>query len=243
MSLNIIAWREILARVFADFTEQENVSPEWLVNPATRRRLKLDKFYPEAAIAVRFVGLTAKGQGRQSDWELLESEQRDETRAELCRLNGVQLVLIDAEEDPLKQMDALVRTLSRSSRMLAQSDRPARDKQRWMPALNAARESALNLRSRLAKNPAQMMANFAESWRDRELAFSSQAPPVALPGGAYTGPALGVGQRVRHERFGEGIITGLRAENSDAMLTILFDVAEERTFLASLVQDKLEVLR
>ena len=116
---------------------------------------------------MRFIGLMAKGQGRQSDLQLLETEQRDETRAELCRLNGIQLVLIDAEEDPVKQMDALVRTLSRASRLLAQSDRPPRDKQRWMPALNGAREAALDLRARLGKNPQQMLTNLAESWRDR----------------------------------------------------------------------------
>jgi hypothetical protein len=37
------AWREILARTFDGFFEQDNVSPEWLINPATKRRLKLDQ--------------------------------------------------------------------------------------------------------------------------------------------------------------------------------------------------------
>ena len=55
------AWREILARTFDGFFEQDNVSPEWLINPATKRRLKLDKFYPEAGLAIRFIGLVAKG--------------------------------------------------------------------------------------------------------------------------------------------------------------------------------------
>ena len=34
--LALNAWREILARVFEGFAAQTNVSPEWLVNPATR---------------------------------------------------------------------------------------------------------------------------------------------------------------------------------------------------------------
>jgi hypothetical protein len=154
----------------------------------------------------------------------------------------VQLVLIDADEDPVKQIDALVRTLSRVSRLLAQSDRPARDKQRWMPALNGAREAALDLRSRLGKNPQQMLTNLAESWRDRELALSNQTlQPLPMPQGGSR-LALAVGQRVRHERFGDGIITGLRAEQTDVTLTILFEAAQERTFLASLVQDKLTPL-
>ena len=95
MYVEMNAWREILARIFEGFTEQDNVSPAWLINPATKRRLKLDKYFPEATIAIRFIGLTAKGQGRQSDWEVQETEQRDQTRVELCRINGVQLVLID----------------------------------------------------------------------------------------------------------------------------------------------------
>ena len=33
MYLAISAWRELLARVFTGFSEQDNVSPEWLVNP------------------------------------------------------------------------------------------------------------------------------------------------------------------------------------------------------------------
>ena len=60
------AWREILARIFDGFKAQDNVSPEWLINPATRRRLKLDRLYPDAGVAIRFAGLTAKGQ-RPSD--------------------------------------------------------------------------------------------------------------------------------------------------------------------------------
>ena len=42
--LAISAWREILARIFTGFDEQDNVSPAWLVNPATNRRLKLDRY-------------------------------------------------------------------------------------------------------------------------------------------------------------------------------------------------------
>ncbi|RIK41830.1 MAG: hypothetical protein DCC55_10715 [Chloroflexi bacterium] len=243
MSYNIIAWREILARVFAGFTEQENVSPEWLINPATRRRLKLDKLYPEAGIAVRFVGLVAKGQGRLSDWEVLETEQRDQTRAELCRLNGIQLVLIDPEEDPVKQLDHLLRVLARASRTLAQSDQPAPHKQRWMPALNRARTTTADLRARVARTPEQMMGTLAEGWRDREAGLASQ-PTVIEPAPRRRARTVtyAVGQRVRHDRFGPGVITALRAEESDTTLTVLFDGEQERTFLLSLVEEKLAIL-
>ena len=241
--LAINGWREILARVFDGFPAQPNVSPEWLVNPATRRRLKLDVYYPDAGFAVRFVGLTAKGQRRQSDWEALEEQQRDENRVELCRLHGVQLMLVDPLEEAVKQLDTMTRLLTRSSRMLAQGERPDVDKGRWMPALSEARGRASELRSRIQKSPDQMMANLAEAWRDRELGADVQPEPLPVPhAGALSPEALAVGQRVHHERFGPGVITALSDEGSETMISILFDAAQERTFLVALVQDKLRVL-
>ena len=86
---NILGWREILARVMDGFQCQEDVSPAWLVNPATNRPLKLNQLYPQVGLAIRFVGLTAKGQPRQSDDEAQTEAERDEIRAELCRQNEV----------------------------------------------------------------------------------------------------------------------------------------------------------
>jgi hypothetical protein len=243
MYLHINAWREILARTMEGFAEEDNVSPDWLVNPATRRRLKLDKYYRDARLAVRFIGLTAKGQGRQSDWEIQETEQRDQTRAELCRQHGVQLLLIDPEEEGVKQIDTLIRMLSRTSRTLAQSDQPALYKLKWMPALSSARETAAELRSLMAKNPTQMMNNLADAWRDREAGLcagaktSSPPPPVQAHPFVYA-----VGQRVRHERFGDGVITAFTPSEQDTRVSILFDGGEERTFLSSLVYNKLSVI-
>ncbi|MEZ4862329.1 MAG: hypothetical protein R3C14_13520 [Caldilineaceae bacterium] len=243
MYLEMNAWREILARIFEGFTAQDNVSPEWLVNPATKRRLKLDKYYPEAGIAIRFIGLTAKGQGRQSDWEVLETEQRDQTRVELCKQHDVQLMLIDPADEPRKQMDNLLQNLTRASRVLAQSDQPMKDKQKWMPALNDARGRATQVRSLFAKNPEQMMATLAESWRDREagevaaLSTPPQAPRAKSKRAAQL--VLVEGQRVHHERFGAGTVTKV---TDGGEISILFDGEQERTFLAELVQEKLAVL-
>jgi len=237
------AWREILARTFDGFAEQDNVSPDWLVNPGTNRRLKLDKFYPEARVAIRFVGLTAKGQGRQSDVELMDAEERDRIRAELCRQNGVQLATVDPSEDIVKQMDGLLSTLARASRLLAQSDRPAKEKSQRMPALAAARERAEELRRRLARDTEQMVASLADSWRDREagVALELSAPAPALAA-APVNLVLSTGQRVRHTRFGEGVITRIDGSGGGAMVSILFDAAQERTFQADLLGDKVEVL-
>jgi hypothetical protein len=241
--LAMSAWREILARVFEGFTEQPNVSPEWLVNPATRRRLKLDLYYPEAGFAVRFAGLTAKGQRRQSDWEALEEEQRDQNRAELCRLHDVQLLLVDPLEEMVKQLDMMIRLLTRASRTLAQSERPDRDKARWMPALSEARGRASDLRSRVSKSPEQMMANLAEAWRDRELVTGPEPEPLPMPAEiTLTAADLTIGKRVVHERFGPGVITALGGKGAEATVSILFDAEQERTFLIALIQDKLRIL-
>lgn len=238
MYIEMNAWREILARIFEGFREQDNVSPAWLVNPATKRRLKLDKYYPEAGVAFRFIGLTAKGQGRQSDWEVQEMENRDQTRQELCRTNGVQLVLINPADDPLKQMDQLSLLLARASRFLAQSERPMKEKQLWMPALSEARGRASKVRAMLGKNTDQMMANLAESWRDREaglMAALSTPQEKPKPKSRRKVVNLAVGQRVTHDHFGEGVITKLEGDS----ISILFDAQQERTFATDLVADKL----
>ncbi len=239
MYVEMNAWREILARTFEGFTEQDNVSPTWLINPATRRRLKLDKYYPEAGIAIRFIGLTAKGQGRQSDMEALDTQQRDETRAELCRINGVQLVLVDPADEPRKQLDHLLQALTRASRLLAQGEASMQHKQKWMPALHEARSRANKVHSILSKNPEQMMANLAESWRDREAGFGQDLHAAAPMPQRTQLVTYVVGQRVQHERFGEGTITRL---SETGELSISFDASQERTFAAALVQDKLTTL-
>ena len=51
------AWREILTRIFDGLEVKLNFSPEWLVNPATNRRLKLDMLCPQVGLAVRLEGL------------------------------------------------------------------------------------------------------------------------------------------------------------------------------------------
>jgi len=56
------ALKEILARIFDGFEVEYNVSPNWLINPETHRKLKLDLLYPEIGLAVRFQGLRAKQQ-------------------------------------------------------------------------------------------------------------------------------------------------------------------------------------
>jgi hypothetical protein len=238
----ISAWRELLARIFTGFQEQDNVSPDWLVNPSTRRKLKLDKFFPEAGIAIRFIGLTAKGQGRMSDWEVMEAEQRDQTRAELCRTNGVQLVTVDPGEDFLKQVDQMISALARAGRALAQSGKPDAHKVQWVSALAAARTRAEQLRSTIVKDPEQMMVNLADGWRDRESGVSTQLMTTMAPEAPSRIIQVSPGQRVRHARFGDGVVTRLEPNGAQTDVVILFDGGAERKFDAGWVADKLELV-
>lgn len=242
-ALNIMAWREILARTMQDFAVETDVSPAWLVNPATNRRLKLDLLYPEVGLAVRFVGLTAKGQPKQSDWELQEEAQRDQTREELCRQHGVELLLLDADHpDPGEQMRRLRTILSRLSRILAQSARPDLDKQALTPRLAEAR-GRLDDIARRVKSP-DNLALFAELWRDRETATVVAARPAAPAAKNRSARPLRLseGARVQHDRFGPGVVQSIGPDGGDPKVAILFDNGEQRTFLASLVSDKLQAL-
>ena len=248
--LSMNAWQEILARTFDGFEMVKDAHPDWLVNPSTNRRLKLDRYFPEAGIAVRFADLTARGQRRQSDWEAMEAEQRDQTRVELCRLNDVQLAIILLMEDPIKQMDGLLRMLSRASRVLAQGKRSTEDKAEWIPAISSARGRATEIRSLIAKNPEQMIANLAEGWRDRETGIvtdlgengtdeANAAADISPVGNDHD---FANGQRVRHSHYGDGVVTEVVQLDDDATITVLFDASGPRNFLQSLVADKIEVV-
>ena len=65
-ALTIMAWREILARVMGNFEVQTDISPDWLVNPATSRRLKLDLLYPQVGKTYNSVGLPRESEPKPS---------------------------------------------------------------------------------------------------------------------------------------------------------------------------------
>lgn len=244
-ALNIIAWREIMARTMQGCAVEFDASPAWLVNPATRRRLKLDLFYPEAGLAVRFVGLTAKGQPKQSDWELLEDQQRDLTREEMCRQYGVELFLVEPDyAHPSEQIQHLRTLLSRIERGLAANGRPAREQQALARRLADAR-GRLSEIARRVKGP-ESLALYAELWRDREMAVVVAARPPAAST-ELVRPAYLLhrepGAQVVHARFGLGVVEAVDDAAGDAQITVLFNSGERRTFLASLVGDKLQTLQ
>ena len=116
-----MGWREIFTRILGDFAVEENVTPEWLRNPNTKRLLKLDLFYPDVGVAVRLQGLQGQRKVRKSDQEEMEEAQRDDLRDELCRAHGVRLINVDlGAGEPRAVFNELSRALATASRVVAQ---------------------------------------------------------------------------------------------------------------------------
>lgn len=244
--LYLMGWNEILARTFDGFEAQRNPSPDWLINPATRRKLKLDILYPEIGVAVRFVGMQVTGRGRKSDWEELEDEAREDVRKELCRLNGVELILLPPNDAfPAESFKRIGMALAGASRRTAKRGR-FQGKAALMERLAKARQRLDENRRRV--NRMEDLAAYAESWRDREARMLAdvQKPPVNGNGKRKGGRALReftAGQWVEHEHFGRGEIIEVDPDTNDTYLTIRFVTAGDRRFMASLVADKLTAAR
>jgi hypothetical protein len=239
-----MGWNEILARIFDKIQTQRNISPDWLINPTTRRKLKLDVLYPDIGMAVRFVGMQAKG--RKSDWEEMEDSSRDEIRKELCRLNGVELILLTSFDPfPREQLSEINMVLGSASRRIAKAKR-SRGQAELMAQLAHARDELANIRRNV--NNLDDLAPFAEAWRDREIRAiaSTQKTAPSSNGSARKKAAvrkLKVGQWVQHERFGRGMVTEVETKPDDVYLTINFVTEGQRQFMGSLVADKLSVTR
>lgn len=226
----------MLARVFDGFVTEYGLTPEWLVNPGTNRRLKLDCFYPQISTAVRFVGLegTTRKQ-RKSDEEALAEDEREQTRAAVCRAHGVVLISIDPDGEPRTALRSIEMGLARASSQLAQSaETPHAEKQKLMPLLSLARRRAGEFAARLTVP--EKLNIYAEMWWDRQAILAAQAP--ARPA-ARALPRFEVGMDVHHERFGPGRVTAIGPEDGDIKLTIDFGEAGVRSFYASLVVGKL----
>ncbi len=236
MGANLVnGWREVLARIFTGLDANLGVIPEWLVNPDTGRRLKLDYLYPEVGVAVRFVGLEGTARKRRkSDEEVADDGAREDARAAVCREHGVILISIDPDGEPREALRGLEMGLARAAAQLALSPAPQDYKQKYMPLLGQARRVAGEFTARLTTP--QKLNMYAEMWWERQAALSAEAPAVrpAAPARKYK-----VGMEVEHVRFGPGRVTALTPDRGDTRVTVLFVEAGERIFAASLVGDKL----
>ena len=238
MQPNLVnGWREVLARVFEGFDAELNVSPEWLVNPDTNRKLKLDYLYEDINVAIRFVGQEGREQRRRkSDQEAEQEQEREDAREAVCREHGVILVSIDADDEPRATLRRLESSLSRATAQLAQNAAvPHTRKQALMPLLSQARRRAGEFTSKLTVP--ERLNVYAEMWYERQANLSAQAPAVRKASGPP--PAFRQGMDVYHQRFGPGQITEIAPDGKDMNITVNFMDGSVRTFLASLVTDKL----
>ncbi len=236
-------WREVLDYILEGFEVQENVSPPWLVNPHTGRRLKFDLFYPRIQLAIRFRGVAPTARRRRvSDQEVEADALRDEVRRALAREHDIAFVALRViSEDPRQELDRLHTALSTVTRRVVHSSLPQDQKIALVDAVRAARKRLLEVRERL-RRPEDLVV-YADRRRDRETVALREARREATSRPVTVQRVYQVGMRVRHIRYGEGMVVAVAAtEDGDYEVTVDFPTAGERKFLASLVGDKLEVI-
>lgn len=222
------AWREILTRIFEDFEVRFNVSPEWLVNPLTNRRLKLDMLYPHIGVAVRLEGLQSKQRkSRPSLEEEAQLRARLEARLEVCRRHGIHLILVDLiagkPQAVFKEIDAA----------LSRAEQSVRDK-KLRPKIKKARATAAQLGRKILLE--QDLKLYAELWEDRQYRLAEPAPVEAIP---KPGVNFTKGMEVEHAAFGPGVVLATQPSNGDTLITVDFITAGVKTLAASLVVGKL----
>jgi len=223
------AWREILARVFEHVEVKFNVFPAWLINPMSRRRLKLDLLYPEIGVAIRFEGVQARQRRQRPSLEEEAQQQvRENARFDVCRAHGIELVVIDLGTDrPQPIFREIDLCLSRAKER-------ARDKA-IVQQINHARTTAAALSRRL--QTINDLGLYVDLWQDRQYRLSEPLSQPTAPGAEV--PAYRVGMEVEHTAFGAGVIVATESNNGDTLLTVDFVTAGQKTLIASLVADKL----
>ena len=226
--LVISAWREILAHIFDGFEADLNVSPEWLVNPATKRRLKLDLLYPEVGLAIRFEGLESKQRTqRLSLEEEAQIRVRDDARVEVCRQPGIHLVVVSVvKNNPADVFRDLDLAFSRALDRLTDP--------RLRKNIRAARGTAAALSRKIIRSADLRL--YADLWEDRQYQPSESA---LAPSARAKTINFSPGMEVEHVKFGPGVVTAVEANGDDMLLTVDFVTMGQKTLAASLVADKL----
>lgn len=223
-------WREILARIFNSFEPRLNVSPEWLINPATKRHLKLDLLYPDIGVAVRFEGAEVKQRRRRASLQEEEQQQtRDYARVEVCRAHGIELIVVNlAAEQPKITFQEIDMALSRAKQRTQEPDLGQKITQARATAATLSRQAASYSNFKL----------YADLWQDRQYQVT---PAKSVPSPA-SGITFNVGMEVEHPTFGPGVIIAATPSGKDTLLTVDFIMTGQKILAASLVGDKLQPL-
>jgi hypothetical protein len=221
------AWREILTRIFENIKTTHNASPEWLVNPATKRRLKLDMLYPDIGVAVRIEGLTGKKRRQRLSLEEEEQEKiRLQAREEMCRAHQIELIVIGLGDEPKTAFRAIDMALSRAGQQTKNADAAQQ--------INQARATAAGISRRIFSE--RDLNLYADLWQDRQYQVPEPADTTPSPTKI---PSYEVGMEVEHSAFGPGVIVSVTPGDSDTLLSVDFVTAGQKTLAASLVADKL----
>lgn len=229
MWLQTNAWREIFARIFQDVETKFNISPEWLVNPATNRRLKLDMLYPTLGVAVRFEGLQGKHQRRRPTLEEeVQQHTRDNARVVQCEAHGIALIVVDTHQpEPKTTFQEIDVQLSRAGQHLETTGH--------REAIRQARATAASI-SRRIKTLADLKL-YADLWEDRQYKDIPPPEPATNPSSSVS--HFTTGMSVEHTAFGPGVVLVVTPSEDDTLVTVDFVTAGQKTLAASLVGDKL----
>jgi hypothetical protein len=239
--IDLNAWREIIARIFEGFEVKYNVSPDWLINPATNRRLKLDLLYPQIGVALKFEGLQPPQRRRRESLE--EEEQRkirETARDEVCEAHGITLASLNlSTPEHTTVFTILEPALSRATRRLAKDNtRPSAQKAYLLEQLREARSRLNQFKGQIKTD--RDLNPYTELWQDRQfLAAQPESTPVPIE----PPPLLSEGMRVEHTHFGSGLVKSVTSSGEDNLVTINFDKGGQRTFMLNLLADKLTVKR
>ena len=169
MSRTTAAWLEIVEQILGKFHTVDNATPDWLVDPESGRRLKLDKLYPELGIAIRFKGLLGASRSRDLDeMELMDEAIHDEIRARLCHKASIALVVVDADSDaPGRALAEMHTALSAATRRIAQRRVAQEAKSALLPRVAFAKTACRRIMN--AVSSPQDLLPYAQAWEDRQF--------------------------------------------------------------------------
>ena len=157
----------------------------------------------------------------------------------MCRAHGVVLITIDPDGEPRVAVRSIETGLSRAAAQLAQNAAvPHAGKQKLMPLLSQARRQRgrVHRQAQSAGKAQSILQDVVGSpgKSDRPGARAAEeggTAAIVSPGHGSRAPALRT-----------GAITAIEPENGDTKITVDFPGAGVRSFLASLVADKLTPL-
>jgi len=97
--------REYLTLMVPTGECEDGARPGFLVNPATGERMEFDRYYPVHRVAFEFNGKQHyEAGGRFTKEEVAAQKKRDELKRQICRQQGIRLVVVHAEDLTLKGM-------------------------------------------------------------------------------------------------------------------------------------------